>query len=149
MLTYLIGEQSSKVKNVVERSAVKKFAQAINDENSIYIDEKIGENSRYGHNIAPPTFPRIFDFGEINELKLPEKGIIHGKQSYFYERPLKVGEKLVCYMEVKDYYEKEGKSGSMGFIEIYKHGETEKGEKIFIEKSVIIVTEKVKEMMMK
>ena len=55
-----IGKQSNKVKNTVERGAVKKFAEAIGDLHPIYFDEETGRNSRYKDNIAPPTFPEDF-----------------------------------------------------------------------------------------
>jgi acyl dehydratase len=96
-----VGRRSTKVKNVVERGAVKKFAEAIGDLHPIYFDEETGRNSRFQNNIAPPTFPRTFDYGAIEGLKLPEKGLIHGEQTFHYERPLLVGEEIVCYSEVK------------------------------------------------
>ncbi|EPR29903.1 hypothetical protein I656_00403 [Geobacillus sp. WSUCF1] len=74
MYQHDIGKRSAKVKNVVERGAVKKFAEAIGDPNPIYWDEETGKRSRYGRNIAPPTFPRVFDYGVIEGLKLPSKG---------------------------------------------------------------------------
>lgn len=91
-----IGKFSNKVKNVVERGAVKKFAEAINDLHPIYFDEDTGKLSKYKNNIAPPTFPRIFDYGVIAEFNPPIKGLIHGEQTFHYERPLFVGEEQKC-----------------------------------------------------
>ncbi|HLR92632.1 MAG TPA: MaoC family dehydratase N-terminal domain-containing protein, partial [Atopostipes sp.] len=116
MYAHLIGKKSKTVKNIVERGMVKRFSESIGDEQPIYLDEETGKNSRYGANIAPPTFPRVFDYGEVEGLNLPSKGLIHGEQVYDYERPLFVGETLSCYTEVKDYYEKQGKAGLMGFL---------------------------------
>lgn len=73
-----VGKKSTKVKNVVERGLVKRFAEAIGDVNPLYLDEEVGKASRYGTNIAPPTFPRTFDYGEVKGLQLPKKGLIHG-----------------------------------------------------------------------
>ena len=91
-----IEKRSKPVKNSVERGAVKKFAEAIGDLHPIFIDEEIGKQSRYGTNIAPPTFPRVFDYGVIEGLNLPSKGLIHGEQIYHYKRPLLVGEEITC-----------------------------------------------------
>src|SRR4051812_21214325 len=97
-----IGKRSKPVKNLVERGAVKKFAEAIGDLHPIFIDEEVGKKSRHDKNIAPPTFPRVFDYGVIEGLNLPAKGLIHGEQIYHYNRPLLVGEEVICYTEVKD-----------------------------------------------
>ncbi|MGM9949347.1 MAG: MaoC family dehydratase N-terminal domain-containing protein, partial [Lysinibacillus sp.] len=55
MFKELIGKRSIPVKNVVERGAVRKFAEATGDSAPIYVDEEAGAASRYGRNIAPPT----------------------------------------------------------------------------------------------
>ena len=148
MLKDTIGKRSVKVKNTVERGAVRKFAEAIGDPAPIYIDEETGRNSRYKRNIAPPTFPVTFDFGDIPELKLPEKGLIHGEQKYHYNRPLLVGEDVYCYSEVNDYYEKTGSNGSMGFVVIVRTGEDENGKLLFTEERVLIINETVRKGML-
>lgn len=142
-----IGKQSNKVSNTVERGSVKKFAEAIGDLHPIYFDEKTGKNSRFGRNIAPPTFPRVFDYGEIAGLKLPNKGLIHGEQTYHYERPLLVGEEIVCYSIVKNYFEKKGNHGDMGFLVIESFGEDGAGNVIFSSQQTVIITEAVRKVL--
>lgn len=144
MFADAIGKRSEKIKNVVERGMVKKFAEAIKDPHPIFIDEAYGKKSRYGGNIAPPTFPRVFEFGKINDLTLPNKGLIHGEETYHYERPLLVGETIYCYSEVADYYEKNGNNGLMGFIVLKRYGEDLEGKIIFTEEQVVIITEAVR-----
>lgn len=139
-----IGKISNKVKNVVERGAVKKFAEAIGDPHPIFIDEEVGKSSRYKNNIAPPTFPRVFEYGTIEGLRLPSKGLIHGEQIYHYERPLFVGEEIVCYTEIKNYYERQGSNGMMGFLVIKRYGEEPDGKPIFSAEQNIIITEAIR-----
>ncbi|TKC19335.1 MaoC family dehydratase N-terminal domain-containing protein [Robertmurraya kyonggiensis] len=143
MLSESVGKKSNKVRNTVEKGAVKKFAEAVGDLQTIYIDEKVGKNSRYKTNIAPPTFPRVFDFGIIEGFKLPSVGLIHGEQHYHYERPLLVGEEVQCYSEVHSYVEKTGSFGKMGFLSIKQYGEDINGELIFSSEQIIIVPEAV------
>lgn len=142
-----IGKQSNKVKNAVERGAVKKFAEAIGDLNPIYFDEETGTNSRYKANIAPPTFPRTFDYGTIEGLNLPNKGLIHGEQTFYYERPLRVGEEIYCYTKVKDYFEKKGNFGEMGFLVIENYGEDVTGALIFSSTSTVVISEAVRKVL--
>lgn len=143
MYESFIGKQSKAVKNVVERGAVKKFALAIGDGHPLYIDEEVGKASRFGTNIAPPTFARTFDFGVIEGLELPEKGLIHGAQSFTYKRPLLIGEEVLCRTRVKKYFERKGKLGSMGFLILEDVGESLDGSEIFRMEATLIISEAV------
>ena len=144
MFKEAIGTRSTVIKNTVERGAVKKFAVAINDLAPIYYDEEAGKNSRYQRNIAPPTFPVTLDFGTIPNLNLPAKGLIHGEQIFHYERPIFVGEELYCSTEVKDYYEKTGSNGRMGFLVIRREGLDIDQNLIFSEDRILIINEAVR-----
>ncbi|MDQ0199614.1 MaoC family dehydratase N-terminal domain-containing protein [Neobacillus ginsengisoli] len=142
-----IGKQSGKVKNVVERGAVKKFAEAIGDLHPIYFDEETGHLSRYKNNIAPPTFPRTFEYGVIEGLNLPNKGLIHGEQTFHYVRPLLVGEEIYCYTKVKNYFEKKGNFGEMGFLLLENYGEDITGNIIFSSTSTVVISEAVRKVL--
>ncbi|MCA1021169.1 MaoC family dehydratase N-terminal domain-containing protein [Halobacillus litoralis] len=139
MFKEAVGKKSRPVKNVVERGAVKKFAEAIGDPHPLFTDEEAVQR-----NIAPPTFPRVFEYGGIEGLHLPEKGLIHGEQHYHYNRPLYVGEEVFCYAQVDDYYERNGRSGDMGFLKVKRYGEDIDGRIIFSEEQVVIITEAVR-----
>ena len=136
----LIGECSEAVSNVVEKGAVRKFAEAIGDPNPLYVDEAAAEKSRYGGLIAPPTFPRTFEYGEIEGIGLPGQGLIHGEHWLRYERPLWVGEEVLCYTVFKDYYEKESRGGPLGFVISERVGESLSGERIFTMEDTAILT---------
>ncbi len=147
MFEQAVGYKSQPVKNWVERGAVRKFAESIGDPHPIFVDEGTGLQSKYGRNIAPPTFPRTFNYGVIQELKLPEKGLIHGEERFHYDRPLLVGEEIHCYQEVTNYYERSGSFGNMGFLVIKRYGESLNGEPIFNEEQVVIISEAVRKEM--
>ncbi|WP_251551851.1 MaoC family dehydratase N-terminal domain-containing protein [Neobacillus muris] len=144
-----IGKQSNKVKNTVERGAVKKFAEAIGDLHPIFVDEATGKNSRYQANIAPPTFPRVFEYGVIEGMNLPNKGLIHGEQTFHYVRPLLVGEDVYCFSKVKDYFEKKGNFGEMGFLVLENYGEDAQGNLIFSSTSTIVISEAVRKVLVR
>ncbi|WP_214484144.1 MaoC family dehydratase N-terminal domain-containing protein [Bacillus sp. SM2101] len=138
MFRKLIGKRSKKHRNTIERGAVKKFAEAIGDPHPIFIDEKVGTESRYKTNIAPVTFPRVLNYGVIEGLQLPKKGLIHGEELYHYERPLLVNEEILCYQEVEDYYDKSSNSGELGFLVLKSYGEDVSGNIVFTAKSTIV-----------
>jgi acyl dehydratase len=140
-----VGERSEAVSNVVEKDAVRKFAEAIGDPNPLYVDEEAAKASRYGRLLAPPTFPRTFEYGEVEGMGDPGQGFIHGEHRIRYERPLFVGEEVSCYAGVKDYYEKEGDEGTLGFLISERVGESPEGELIFTMLDTAVITPAMRE----
>ncbi len=147
MFIQFIGSASEKVKNTIERGAVIKFADAIGDLNPLFINEEVGANSNYKRNLAPPTFPITLNYGIIEGLELPKKGLIHGEQSFRYNKPLFVGDIVFCSARLSNYKERLGNGGSMGMLTIEKMGETAEGERIFTMKQTVIITEAVRKVM--
>jgi len=139
-----VGLRSEPVSNRVERGAVRRFAEAIADPSPLYVDEEAAARSRYGRILAPPTFPRTFDYGRIEGLELPPAGLIHGEFRIAYERPLLVDEELFCRVELKDSYDKRGRRGLLGFLVFERTGEDPQGERVFTANDVVVVTEVVR-----
>lgn len=139
-----VGRRSEAVKNLVERGAVRRFAEAIADPNPLFVAEEVGKASRYGRSLAPPTFPRTFDYGEIRGLALPDAGLIHGEFRISYGRPLFVGEEVLCRMQLKDSHDKQSRRGLLGFLVFERTGESLDGERLFIMDDVVVVTEVVR-----
>ena len=139
-----VGMRSEPVRNVVERGAVRQFAEAIADQNPLYTDEEVAGKSRYGALLAPPTFPRTFDYGRIEGLALPSAGLIHGEFLISYEQPLLVGEEVMCSMRLKDSHDKQGRRGLLGFLVFERTGVSPGGGRIFTTNDTVVVTEAVR-----
>ena len=107
----LVELRSELVGNLVERGAVRRFAEAIDDPSPLYVDEGAAARNRYGRIVALPTFPRTFDYGRIEGLELPPAGLIHGEFRIAYERPLLVDEELLRRMELKASYDEQSRRG--------------------------------------
>ncbi|WP_047866198.1 MaoC family dehydratase N-terminal domain-containing protein [Rubrobacter aplysinae] len=140
-----VGRCSEPVENPVERVAVRRFAEAIGDPNPVYTDPEAARRSVHGGLIAPPTFPRTFEYGSVPGAELPLEGLIHGGHNTVYERPLYVGESVVCRVELKRSFDREGRSGRLGFLVFERTGETPEGERIFTSDDTVVVTEQVRE----
>lgn len=139
-----LGQSSEPVGNIVEKGAVRKFAEAIGDPNPFYVDEAYALQGRHGRLLAPPTFPRTFDYGYVSGLELPDAGMIHGEFHISYERPLFVGDEVLCSLELKDSYDKQSRGGLLGFLLFERSGETPDGERIFTMNDTVIVTPAVR-----
>jgi acyl dehydratase len=139
-----VGRSSRPVRNVISRNAVRLFADAIADQSPLYRYEDAARMSRYGRLLAPPTFPRTFDYGRVEGLRLPPAGLIHGEFRISYSRPLLVGDEVLCRMQLKDSYDKEGRRGLLGFLLFERTGEDEAGNLIFTANDTVVVTEAVR-----
>ncbi len=138
------GRRSTPVSNWVERGAVRKFAEAIGDDNPLYYDEAAARQSRYWRLIAPPTFPITFDYGAIEGLSLPTAGLIHGSQVFEYSRPIYVGDMFRCYTLLEHTFDKSGSMGAMTFMVFARVGEDDGGKEVFKTSATLIVSEAVK-----
>jgi hypothetical protein len=114
-----VGLSSEPVRNLVERGAVRRFAEAIAGPSPLYVDEEAATSSRYG-------------------------SLIHGEYRISYERTLLVGDEVLCRMRLKDSYDKQGRRGLLGFLVFERTGEGSDGRRVFTTNDTVVVTESVR-----
>src|SRR5947208_16057416 len=85
----LIGRESEVVLFEVERGAIRKFADAVQDQTPACVRG----------DIAPPTFPTTFRL-PIPGVTFDLARVLHGAQEYRYERPLRAGDRVRCRVRV-------------------------------------------------
>src|SRR5713101_8571117 len=116
----LIGRESEAVLFEVERGAIRKFADAVQDQTPACV---------HG-DVAPPTFPTTFRIA-IPGLTLDLARVLHGAQEYRFERPIRVSDRLRCRGRLADLYHREGRLGPMTFLIIETEGRDELGQLVF------------------
>lgn len=105
----------------VEKGAIRRFAQAVEDGNPLYADEEYARSTRHGGIVCPPGF-----FGwpvkDVAPDWLPnlvgrpfEQVLNTGNETEFY-RPVRPGDVLVCTTRLADAYEKKGSGGTLLFV---------------------------------
>ncbi len=110
----------------IEKGALLKLGQAIQDRSPLYTDEEFAKKSKHGKLLVPVTF---FDYnvpsGDEREITwkipLPLKNRVRGKDEIELLHPIYVGDTIRAKTKVVDIYEKEGKDSKLVFI----IGETE------------------------
>jgi acyl dehydratase len=137
-ITKFSGKSMGTVVCEVEKGAIKRFADAVDDPNPLYWDEEYAKKSRYGSIIAPPgffgwvvklprgqTFQRPTDISEPPELienlqaALAKAGfgrVIDGGIEYEFFQPVRADDVLSAKSMIKEIIEQEGKSGKMAFV---------------------------------
>lgn len=107
----------------VEKGAIRRYADAIDDPSPLYRDVEYAKNSRYGELICPPGFfgwP-IKEGGAMKSLEtfggpLARAGfprILDGGIEYEFFVPIRAGDTLTSYGKVADITERAGKTGNM------------------------------------
>ena len=116
----LIGRESEVVLFEVERGAIRKFADAVQDQTPECLRG----------DVAPPTFPTTFRV-TIPGLTFDLARVLHGAQEYRYERPLRAGDRVRCRVRVADVYRRKGRLGEMIFLILAMEGTDESGSPVF------------------
>ncbi len=141
----LIGKESEPQTafHVVESSEVRRFVQAVMDDDPIYWDTEYAQKSRYGTVVAPPLFPEVMfrrepgtpdplaeavtnpDFdgsggGRGTGLPpVPLQGLprlLNGGSEVEIYKLAAIGDRITARSKYVDIYEKKGRSGLMVFI---------------------------------
>ncbi len=116
----LIGRVSEVVLFEVERGAIRKFAEAVQDQTPACLRG----------DVAPPTFPTTFRI-TIPGLTYDLARVLHGAQEYRYQRPLRAGDRVRCRVLVADVYRRQGRLGEMTFLILVTEGVDESGTSVF------------------
>lgn len=127
----MVGVDSEPLVYEIEKGAIKKFAEAIEDPNPLWQDEDFARKTRYSSIIAPPTFItslRAFDALSRFLAESPVKRIINGGNEIEYFQPVKVGDKIAVTQRIADLREREGKLGRTVIITLEATFRNQKGE---------------------
>ncbi len=124
----LIGKETVRYYHVTEKD-IRRFSQAIDDPNPLYVDEGYAKSTRYGTIIAPPLFCQAFAYDDtpVNQLRedgipkelevpLPTKRALGGGSSFEIGEPVRVGDTIKVRKKITDIYKKTGKSGVLYFV---------------------------------
>jgi acyl dehydratase len=82
----------------VSRVKIADFAEAIGDDNPLYLDRAAAQAAGYPDVIAPPTFPIVVTMAASRAavgdpgLGLNYAMVVHGEQRFTYSRPLHAGD---------------------------------------------------------
>ena len=109
-----IGQKSEPKTIDVEKGAIIKFAQAIEDDNPVFNDEQAARDSRYGGLIAPPTFLRSVGVDRpAYPYDMPFNRLLDGGSDWEYFHPVRAGDRITAVSEIADINERNGRMGLM------------------------------------
>ncbi|MDD5288540.1 MAG: MaoC family dehydratase N-terminal domain-containing protein [Dehalococcoidales bacterium] len=128
----LIGSSSGVRIFEVEKGAIRRFADAVDDPNPLYQDEEYARNSIYRSIIAPPGFfgwPLKQARGAALAIDIPDalvaaldragyymSSALDGGIEYEFFLPVRAGDILAATTTVRNLRERSGSAGSMVFM---------------------------------
>jgi acyl dehydratase len=127
----------------VEKGQLRFFAKATGESNPIYFDENAARAA--GHHALPalPTFLFSLDLlapgahGMLALLGVDIGRVLHGEQSFSYQKQIYAGDTITLKTTITDIYEK--KSGALEFIVQDTRAENQKGEAVGTARSITVV----------
>jgi acyl dehydratase len=112
-----LGVESAPVSYDVEKGAIRKFAEAIGDDDPIYSDEQAAQAAGFKTIVAPPTFLCTFRAQELPDLKIQFGRVrLNGGNEYEYYQPIYAGDTITLTAKYADVSERSGRTGSMVFV---------------------------------
>ena len=95
------------------------FCTAMGDLNPLYLDQRAAEAGQYRGIIAPPAFAASIRRGEgsPDQVVFPRRGLMAGIDMEL-QTPIRPGDSISVTTEVKETYEKTGRTGTMTFTVI-------------------------------
>jgi acyl dehydratase len=124
----------------VERSEVRRFAQAVMDDDPIFWNDAYAKDTRYGGVVAPPLFPLFAHRrppGSPVPLPMLPRLLNGGNEVEFYQLP-KLGDRITARAKYLDIYEKTGRSGTMVFIVLETRYTNQRDEMLMISRLTLI-----------
>ncbi len=101
----------------IEKSDIKRMAEAMEDPNPLWQDEEYAQKSKYGSIVAPPLFLFTVGFEELQraELSVPLEAtkVLTSALSVEYYEPVKPGDILTLHAKISDLKEVETKLAKM------------------------------------
>ena len=109
-----IGQKSEPHTIDVEKGAIIKFAEAIEDDNPVFNDDRAARESRYGGLVAPPTFLRSVGVDRPTyPFDLPFTRLLDGGSDWEYFHLVRAGDRITAVSEISDITERTGRMGLM------------------------------------
>ena len=135
-----IGKSTKPRSIEIEKGQIRRFAQAIGEDNAIHTDEAAAKAAGFPSLVAPPTFPAALSQleGLLDDLELDPLATMHAEEEYEYFRPLCAGEEVSVVHRVVDAYDKQAPNGKLLFVVVETRGTDKRSRPVFKGRRVLV-----------
>lgn len=115
---------------VVTAEKIANFCAAVGDDNPLYLDPAAAAAGPYGAIVAPPAFAASFRYADdvFDQIPLFRRGGLMGGIDLEFEAPIRAGDSIRVSSQVREIYEKTGRSGTMVFVVVRSTLTNQNGE---------------------
>ncbi|MFH1775050.1 MAG: MaoC family dehydratase N-terminal domain-containing protein [Chloroflexota bacterium] len=132
----------------IEEGMIARFARSVGDDNPLYHDRRLAQESPYHGVIAPLTF--VFEWNHHEALNVDEGGasiagiplpgrLLRGSNEYEFFQSLRPGDIITTSSRIGDVYQKKGASGALVFIVCQSRYTNQQGELLGIQRATYIL----------
>lgn len=125
----------------IERGAIRRYAEAVGDDNPLYRDEAAARASIHKGIPMPPGFliTNMRSGGERDlQIPLPVSRRVRGEDELEFLRPVVAGDTLTAETVITGIEAKEGRSGNMVVITTETTYHNQRGEAVLINRARVI-----------
>ena len=116
-----VGVESEPSVYEIERSSIRRWAEAIGDDNPLYRDEEYARSKGYRSIVAPPGFIAQYAFpvkaggGGRRGFNSPFSRNLNGGNEYEFFKPVQAGDTITSTSKLAQLFERDGRMGKMLF----------------------------------
>ena len=113
----VLGQETLLGRLEVTRDLIERYCRTMLDENPLYLDEEVAARGPYGGIIAPPGLVQLAQEREVPDVQLKFEGTrFLGRLRSEYREVVRPGDTIEALGQVREVYEKTGRSGRLVFI---------------------------------
>lgn len=123
-----VGYEFPEYRFQIDSDLVKRYCQAVEDDNPLFIDEEFAKTSEFMGLVAPPLMMNVYAhfLRQLAAAGFTHEYTIHYMSDYEFITPAKPGDTLTSKMWLVDKYIRKGRNYMKFRIETFN----QKGEKI-------------------
>ncbi|HEY7958399.1 MAG: MaoC family dehydratase N-terminal domain-containing protein [Polyangia bacterium] len=135
-----VGRASAPVTYDVERGHIRRFVEAVGDDNPIYVDEAAARAAGFTAIPAPPTFATALRPRDPRDgIEIDWRKLLHGEQEFSFRRPILAGDRVTVVQRIAEATVKHARSGELDLMVLITTGTDARGEELFTARSVVVI----------
>jgi len=121
-----VGHEFSPLSYAVGQELVRKYVEAVGDDDPLHRDLSYAQGAGYPGIVAPPTIAALYVLKAYRTDSAPPPGGVHLRQKFKFLRPIIAGDTLHVQAKVTDKYVRHGRR----FLAIESLAQNQNGEDV-------------------
>jgi len=113
-----IGVELPPVSYDIEKGLIRRFAQAVGDDNPLWQDEEYAKEIGYQSLVAPPNLILTLGFDQVLAEFIADDAltVLHGSTELVCHAPVQAGDVITASAKIVNVRQRQGKTGATAFV---------------------------------